>query len=148
MKLKYEEYVIYTLLIITILVLGYTGLNIFDNNIFSLNTKNIKEYQTISGTTNQGDVSIELVPKSLINNNLVLEIKVNTHTIDLNQYDLSKITTLEYNKQKIMPYKVPQLQGHHINGEIIFKIEEKINEFKIIIKGIPKIEERIFKLRL
>ena len=152
MKPEYEQYLTYALLIVIVLVLSYTGLNLFNGSAVSLSSENKEEIQAVSGavsgTTNSGDVSIELILKSFVNDYLVLEMKVNTHTVDLTQYDLSKIATLEYNRKKIMPYTAPKLTGHHTNGEIVFKIEEKISDFKVIINGIPLIDERIFKLRI
>jgi len=103
-------------------------------------------FKTIStGSTEMGDVLIELTPKFVSNQNMVMNINANTHSVDLSQFDLVKITTLEYDGKIIKPTSVLNLGGHHSSGEIAFKVEKEIKSFKVKIKGIPNIEERIFE---
>ena len=49
-----------------------------------------------TGTTETGDVAIELVPKGIQNGKLIVDLSVNTHSVDLTQFDLAAITTLTY----------------------------------------------------
>jgi len=98
-----------------------------------------------SGSTNPGDVSIELTPLEVSDSELRVKIAVNTHSVDLSGFDLKQITTLEYGRDSVNPSSAPNLGGHHSTGELIFKINKKLEGgFTIKIKGIPKVEERVF----
>ena len=98
----------------------------------------------VSGTTEQGDVAIEITPQNLDDGKASFLISVNTHSIDLSQFDLKQITFMDYDGNSISPTEAPVLNGHHASGIIIFDTGKKINSFKIEIKGIPKTEDRVF----
>ena len=74
-----------------------------------------------------------------------MDFSVNTHSVDLSQYDLLQITTLEYNGNVIKPRSAPSLSGHHNSGTLVFDTGKELKTFKIIIKDIPDIKERIFE---
>ena len=95
--------------------------------------------------SSQGTVSIDLTPHKVSNGNLVVDIAVNTHSGDLSEFDLLQLVTLEFDGTTIKPKSAPQLQGHHSSGELVFDVKEDISNFKIIIKDIPDIEERVFE---
>ena len=97
-----------------------------------------------SGSTNNNDVEIVLTPKQAANGILEVIINANTHSVDLSQFDLTQIATLEYNGNKIKPNSAPKLSGHHVSGSLIFNIDKQINNFAIKIQGIPSENERIF----
>ncbi len=150
MKENYNNYILYALLILVIiaLVFAFTG---FSPKISIKTTKinnqvaDKSSFKSIdSGSTGPGDVSIELTPLEVSNGQLQVEIAANTHSVDLGQFDLKKITTLEYNGKSIKPISVPNLGSHHSGGAIIFDIDQKIDSFTIKIRGIPKLEERVF----
>ncbi len=155
MKEKYENYILYGTLIIVVigLVYAFTGFNFNSSKITGNGIKDIKKTETLdndfktisSGTTNDGEVSVELKPHKVKNGKINVDISVNTHSVDLNKFDLRQITTLEYNNLIIYPTSAPTLTGHHNSGNLVFDIGENINSFTIKIKGIPKIEERVFK---
>jgi hypothetical protein len=98
-----------------------------------------------TGSTSIGDVLVELTPLGVVNNRLEVAIAVNTHSVNLGKFDLKQITTLHYNDKSIKPVSTPRLGGHHSSGTLIFDVSEDVNSFTIKIKGIPKVEERIFK---
>ncbi len=102
----------------------------------------------LTGTTGPGDVAIELKPHEPTGNELAVDYSINTHSVDLSQYDLTRITTLEYEGKTINPLPSQKLQGHHNSGTMIFPIEKNPGNFVIKISGIPKIEERIFEWRI
>jgi hypothetical protein len=151
MKKNYRNYILYGLLILVIVVLvfAFTG---FSSNI-PIRTGNTKGqvadksgFKSIdSGSTGMGDVSVELTPLGINNNQLSIKISVNTHSVSLGQFDLKEITTLEYNGKSIKPISAPNLGGHHSNGELVFEVGEQVNSFTIRIKGIPKVDERVFE---
>lgn len=99
-----------------------------------------------TGSTDQGDVAIELTPRGVINGKLIIDFAANTHSVSLEQFDLKKITTLEHEGKIIKPSEASYLSGHHPYGSIAFDIgKEEAESFIVKIKGIPNIEERIFK---
>ncbi len=105
-----------------------------------------QKYSTIStGTTEPGDVSVDLTPIGIVNGQFQVDFEINTHSVDLSQFDLAKITILEYDGKKTSPINAPKLEGHHSSGTLTFNVAEDLNNFKITIKGIPKVEERTFE---
>ena len=115
-----------------------------------INTQTVlqQKYNTIStGTTDSGDVSVDLTPRGVVNGQFQVDFEINTHSVELSQYDLAKITALEYNGKKINPMNAPKLEGHHSSGTLTFNFEEDLNNFKITMKGIPNVEERVFEWR-
>ncbi|MBI5072208.1 hypothetical protein HZA99_00150 [Candidatus Woesearchaeota archaeon] len=96
----------------------------------------------ITGTTESGDVEIELIPQEVRDGKLMVKISANTHSVDLSPFDLTKITTLKYKETTILPVSAPALSGHHASGEIVFAVSGKMTEFTITIAGIPKTEKR------
>ena len=104
------------------------------------------ELKTVStGNTQTGDVLIELTPISMPDGKLQFEIAANTHSVDLSQYNLMELATLEYEGKAIKPVSAPQLSGHHTSGNIIFNAGSDLKNFKVIIKGIPNVDERVFE---
>lgn len=109
-------------------------------------TTSTSGYKSITtGSTSSGDVSVELTPHKMITNQLTVDFSINTHSVDLSQFELKQITTLEYNGKTINPTSAPGMSGHHNSGEMIFNVGEKIDSFKITIKGIPAVQVREFK---
>ena len=103
-----------------------------------------------TGSTENGDVSVILTPKGKTESKLAVEISINTHSVDLSQFNLKEITRLEYDGKMINPISAPSLQGHHVSGELVFQIDMNkdiniINDLVIKIIGIPQTNERIFK---
>lgn len=98
-----------------------------------------------SGSTNAGDVSIVLTPQEIIDEVLRVDISVNTHSVDLSPFDLTKITGLEYGGKVFAPVSAPSLGGHHSSGTLKFNVDENVDAFIIKIRGIPNVEERVFK---
>ena len=161
---NYEKYILYGLLVVVAagLIFALVGfpsgavtkentnqkIVSSDNNIKSENNKEISssanDLKSIdSGSTESGDVSVELTP-SFLGDKLIVSSSINTHSVDLTQFNLKEITTLEYNGKTIKPASAPDLMGHHSGGDIVFDVGKEIKEFIIKIKGIPKVEERVF----
>src|SRR3989338_3821498 len=104
------------------------------------------ELKTVStGSTQTEDVLIELTPIGMSDGKLQFEMAANTHSVDLSQYNLMELTTLEYNGKAIKPVSAPQLSGHHTSGNVIFNAGSDLKNFKVVIKGIPNVEERAFE---
>ena len=150
MKKDYENYILYGLLVLVVAGLIFSFSGFFGNKpakaIAAASTDDGTGFKSINtGSTDTGDVSIELTPQKADNGQLKIKISANTHSVDLSQFDLKDITTLEYNGKVIKPVSAPALSGHHNDGELVFNTKEKINSFTIKIRGIPNVEERVFK---
>ena len=98
----------------------------------------------LTGSTEAGDVSIELTPEEVKDGQLAVDISVNTHSVSLSDYDLKQITTLEYDAKIIFPSSAPSMAGHHVSGQLTFDVNREISAFTIRIRGIPSVEERVF----
>ena len=122
---------------------GFLGWNI--GNSANLEGKNLGLKAISTGTTEDGDASIELTPLSFDNGRLIVALAANTHSVALDKFDLNKITTLEYANKIIKPSSVPSMSGHHVNGQLAFDVGDAMNGFTIKIDGIPKAEKRIFE---
>lgn len=98
-----------------------------------------------TGSMSEGDAVIELAPRLKDDGTLVVRVTANTHSVDLSQYDLSKIVTLESNGKTIAPFQADRFRGHHANVKLKFKLDAGVKNFKIIITGIPGIQKRVYK---
>ncbi|MBI4144382.1 hypothetical protein HY486_03990 [Candidatus Woesearchaeota archaeon] len=107
--------------------------------------KIIPQQPIVSAKTSEGEVTIDLIPAGYTNGVMAFNIEVNTHTIDLSQFDLSKLTTLEYEGKTILPKTASKLTGHHNSGIITFQTEKEIKNYKIIIKEFAGVPERAFE---
>jgi hypothetical protein len=98
-----------------------------------------------TGSMGSGDALVELTPATVGRERLILKFIINTHSVRLNGFDLKQITTLEYKGKELKPVKASRIGGHHSSGTIEFTTGEEIGSFIIRIKGIPRVEERVFE---
>jgi len=102
-------------------------------------------FRTIStGTTGEGDVQIELTPRSVQNGQLRVAIAANTHSVELAQYDLAAVVTLESDGKSFSPATAPTFSGHHNAGDLVFDVGKGVSAFTIRIRGIPQVGERVY----
>lgn len=142
------DYLIYGLLAAVIAIAVYTFAGMTSEVPAAVpNRQNTAQgFRMIStGGTDDGNVQIDLTPKGIVNGKLLVDFAINTHSVGLEQYDLKKITTLEYNGKKILPSSAPALSGHHNSGTIAFDSISDLKNFKITIVGIPNVEKRVFE---
>lgn len=102
----------------------------------------LSSYQT---QESESTVSVVLTPINFDGENFYVDIKLDTHSVELNQFDLTEITTLEFNGNFFKPVTAPRLQGHHSSGELIFRTNEELKNFKITITDLPEIPIRTFE---
>lgn len=137
------------ILIVIIVLIGSVQRTFLTNNTQKEIIKKDSEFKTISlGTTNQGDVAIDLTPVGINGEYFEFKLSLNTHSVDLTKFDLKNSIKLIINKEEFFPIIAPSLQGHHVSGVLKYDIKnqnEDIGDFMIIIKNIPKTQERIFK---
>src|SRR3989339_376507 len=94
--------IFFVLLAISVFIVGCTSnasnpLN--ENKNDDINNKNsvTPAFKTVStGSTDSGDVLVDLTPKGMENGKFTTDISMNTHSVDLSQFDLMEITALEY----------------------------------------------------
>jgi hypothetical protein len=155
-KMK-QEYIMYGLLVVLAGVIIFNVATMFsgDNSKLSTQTLSVNAasnpavsgagFRSInSGTTDEGEVSIALTPSKVKDGLLKVSLAANTHSVDLTPFDLKELTTLEFEGKKIKPTSAPKLSGHHASGELVFEVEKELSSFTIKMKGIPKVEERVF----
>ena len=90
-------------------------------------------------------VTVGLTPIEFKDGKLYVNIGVDTHSGDLSKINLVDSTVLEFEGKSIKPASAPKLTGHHTSGQLTFDTGKELERFKIKIKGIPEIEERIFE---
>ena len=142
-KNKIRIFEFFILAVIGLVIAGCANAQITPENNNKNNNINFKTIST--GSTQTNDVLIGLTPIRIENNRLEINFAANTHSVDLSQFDLMKITALIYDNKQIKLISAPALSGHHSSGELVFNIDKTPNNFKITIINIPNIEERIFE---
>jgi hypothetical protein len=98
----------------------------------------------LTGSTQPGDVAIELIPQKITSDELVLSISMNTHSVELDAFNLLEMSTLHYNSKIVQPVDAPKLRGHHVSGELVFPLDQKVSQFSVSIENIPLVGKRIF----
>ncbi|MEN8263909.1 MAG: hypothetical protein ABFR82_10625 [Nitrospirota bacterium] len=98
-----------------------------------------------TGGTGSGDALVELTPRIKDGNKLLVHFSANTHSVRLGNFDLTKITTLEYEGKILKPVKAGKLGGHHSTSVIVFDVGKEVRNFKIKLYGIPNIQERVYE---
>ncbi len=117
-----------------------------DTQVESDDAGSVKAFGTVySGSVEAGDAVVGLTPVGVAGGKLAVEVEVNTHSVNLEQFNLTNITTLEYNGKSLRPESAPALAGHHVSGTLVFGVGEPVSSFKITIRGIPNVEKRVFE---
>ncbi len=102
-----------------------------------------QQYQTkSSGGLDEGDILIEATPLGMKEGNFVIEIAMNTHSVDLGRFDLEKQMVLVFGGREFLPLSAFQPLGHHSRGTVAFATSELPQEFTLRITGIPREERR------
>ncbi len=145
--MKLEKIIVVLLAFFLVFLLSKISGNSTDLNTGALAGENQKKTRVfdpkITGSTDSGDAMIELIPQVTDNNKLVVNFSVETHSVNLDLFNLKDITTLEYGGKVLKPVSAGRLGGHH-SSEIIFDVGEDIRNFKIRIKGVPEVQDRVY----
>jgi len=97
------------------------------------------------GSMDSGGVKLELKPVSFERGLLKVKFSASTHTENLARHNLMEQAMLIYDGNETGPVKVDRMRGHHAGGTMIFDVEGNPEHFKIVIKGIPSVEERVYE---
>lgn len=117
-------------------ILSYAGSPLFSRSDASLSS---------SGSISEGDVTVDVQLLSKENGQILFSIAFNTHSVDLSQFDLQELITLEYGSSVLQPLAVPQLSGHHASGTVRFAMLEPAKDVIVRVRGIPQEIDREFR---
>lgn len=137
-EMKKEDWIVIVIAAIAVIVMIYSFLPW--GMTTSTAAKNIYETKTSSG-----QVIIDVTPVEFKDGKFYVDMKFTTHTGDLAVYDLAKLVTLEYESGKINPSGAGKISGHHSSSMMTFNIEKEPKSFRIIIKEIPDLSERVME---
>ena len=101
---------------------------------------------------NEGSVTVEAQWKGVQGGSLVFGITMDTHAVDLDQYDLAKLTVLRDDGGKEyspVSWRSPP-GGHHREGTLTFPLPDSLQQgqtkyVRMVIKGIAGVNERILQ---
>ncbi len=93
----------------------------------------------------QGEVTVDVTSLSQENGQAAFSIALNTHSVDLSQFNLEELITLEYAGKILKPVSAPAVSGHHASGTVLFEMKEKRNNFLVRVRGIPPEPDRKFQ---
>lgn len=102
-------------------------------------------HRATTGTMADGGVKMELEPYSFESGIFRVKFYANTHTVNLDDFDMMELMHLEYENIGYKPASVDKMRGHHAGGEIEFRVPEVPDHFRIIVRDLPNMEQRVFK---
>ena len=98
-----------------------------------------------TGGLGSGDMTMDVKPVKYKDGRLEVKYYANTHSVSLGRYDLMELSTLEVDGKVYKPVKADKMRGHHAGGKIVFEVTEKPERFRIVIREIPRVEERLYE---
>ena len=105
-----------------------------------------KDEKTIKLEKEEGDVDVvvEYLPEKSDNDNIVFNIVLDTHNVDLSSFDFSKDIVLEKEGLVRIPIKSsPTGSVHHRKAEVVFK---RVNlPYSIVLMNLSSIQRREFQ---
>lgn len=122
-------------IIILVVLLGgtlFAAFRIKGDNKDKIEGNNVVTLQSI---IDNGAVTLTLSPKGYSDGSFYVDISLNTHSVELSQFNLKEILSLEYNGQSLKPISTPELNGHHSSGNLIFKVDKKPVNYKFKVEG-------------
>lgn len=97
-----------------------------------------------TGGLGSGDMTMDIKPVRYKDGRLEVKYYGNTHSVSLGKYDLMELCTLEVDGKVYKPVKADRMRGHHSGGRIIFEVPEEPDRFRIVIRDIPRVNERTY----
>lgn len=103
----------------------------------------------------EGEVAIVVEWKGIENGSLVFYVTMNTHSVDLDQYDLGKLAMLrdnEGNEYRPTFWRSPP-GGHHRSGTLAFAPPDSLRRqeaeyLEIVIRDVAGMKERLLRWEL
>jgi hypothetical protein len=119
-----------------------SGSRMMDGGNAPMDISSMTEVST--GGLSSGDMTMEVKPVKYKNGRLEVKYYANTHSVSLGRYDLMELSTLEVDGKVYKPVKADRMRGHHAGGRIVFEVPQRPEQFRIVIRDIPKVEERLY----
>ena len=91
--------------------------------------------------TSNGRVTLELSPQWR-DTVLVVQVRANTHAVELNTVNLSEQARLVVAGTEIAPLSAGRLSGHHAVAEVVFRLDTRPSRFTITIRDVPDVAVR------
>ncbi len=92
--------------------------------------------------TSEGEVTLEVWPQWQ-DGVLVVEVKANTHSVDLSGVNLMEQVRLTVNLTEVTPTRAGSLGGHHAVATLVFTLQERPESFTIRIRNVPDVPVRV-----
>lgn len=90
----------------------------------------------------EGEVTLEVWPKWQ-DGMLVVEIRANTHSVDLSGVNLREQVRLMVDDTEVTPIEAGSLSGHHAVATLVFRLEKRPDRFAIQIRDVPDVPLRL-----
>lgn len=121
----------------------------------------VEKFLRTSGTSEPGNVEVQVVflnPLQKLNNDyLIFQIALNSHYVNLSNYDITKNAVIKDSSGRIIVEgftwkQIHNNKGHHLMGVLMVPdlkselslTKDDLEWIKLVIKGIPNIEYREF----
>lgn len=98
-----------------------------------------------AGSMTDGGVRMELKPYLFENGVFRMKFYANTRSVNLGNYEMMELMHLEYRNMKYKPISMDRMHGQNAEGEVEFHIPEAPDRFRIVIRGLPNMEEHVFQ---
>lgn len=112
-----------------------------------------KESSTLTKMAGNGGVTVAVIYLNPGEDSPSFEIKLDTHTVELDQYKLESIVSLRDDKGK--EYGTPLAEsaagsGHHRSGVVKFKGADisQAKAIELVIKDVAGVKERVFRFEI
>lgn len=89
-----------------------------------------------------GRVTLELWPQWR-DTVLVVQVRANTHAVDLGTVNLTEQVRLVVAGTEITPVSAGQLSGHHAVAEVVFRLSARPSGFALTIRDVPDVPVRV-----
>ena len=98
-----------------------------------------------TGGLGSGDMTLDIKPVRFRNGRLEVKYSANTHSVNLGNYDLMELSTMEADGKVYRAVQADPMRGHHAKGKIVFEVSEQPDHFRIVIHDIPHVMERSYE---
>lgn len=86
--------------------------------------------KALTVTSNEGDITLSVTWKGIIDDGVVFDVVMDTHAVNLDNYDLAKMAVLRGSQgRQVMPtsWAAPP-GGHHRSGTLIFPVKDSSDQ--------------------
>jgi hypothetical protein len=95
----------------------------------------------------EGQVTVDVKWMGQDSGNLVFDVALNTHSVNLDAYDLGELAVLrdDTGKEYHPTFWDSAPGGHHRRGTLAFSPPEKAGYLELVIRGVAEVGERVFR---